>query len=412
MPSSPSSSSSPDNEYANLSPVDKKLAKKAKREKEKQEKDAAKAAAAAAGGGGGGKGGGMKAARAAALAALVAEEGEGEGGKEGKMEESGSRKEDEEGREEGGEDEEDAELMVLLNQGGGPDKKKKEKKGGKGGGKGGREGGREGGMTMAVEEEEIEGLKEEKNENEEKAPWKSGNVGNKEQLRAEAAAAVDSGPPPSASSSLPLSAPPLDRGPLPPDPPAQVGPTLEEKARASRPPPRVRIMSDGTAAAGTTFVRLDKINVIFRNQEVIKDASWGVQTGERVGLVGPNGGGKTTQLKVLAGELDPTSGEVLKSSQNVKIAFLRQEFTDELDLARTLKEEMLSVFGEEQEILTKLRALEGRLEDGKEGREGGREGRCRCMNKMNGSLTLLRPSPLPSLSSPPHHAQPRATWTR
>ena len=320
----------------------------------------------------------MKAARAAALAVLAAEEGEREDAKEGKMEESGSRKEDEEGREEGGEDEEDAELMALLNQGGGPTKKKKDKKGGKGGGKGGREGGREGGMAMAVEDEEKEGRKEEKDEDEEEAPWKSGG-GKKEQLRAAAAAAaaaavVDSEPPP--STSLPPSAPALDRGPLPPDPPAQVGPTLEEKARASRPPPRVRIMSDGTAAAGTTFVRLDKIHVIFRNQEVIKDASWGVQTGERVGLVGPNGGGKTTQLKVLAGELDPTSGEVLKSSKNVKIAFLKQEFTDELDLDRTLKEEMLSVFGEEQEVLARLRGLEGRLEDGKEGREEGRkEGR-------------------------------------
>lgn len=46
-------------------------------------------------------------------------------------------------------------------------------------------------------------------------------------------------------------------------------------------------------------------------QEVIKDATWGVQTGERIGLVGPNGGGKTTQLKVLAGELEPTTGKSL-----------------------------------------------------------------------------------------------------
>ena len=67
---------------------------------------------------------------------------------------------------------------------------------------------------------------------------------------------------------------------------------------------------------------------------------------------------------------------MLKSSKNVKIAFLKQEFTDDLVMNRTLKEEMLSVFGEEQEILGKLRGLEGRLEEGKKagGREGGREG--------------------------------------
>ena len=43
-------------------------------------------------------------------------------------------------------------------------------------------------------------------------------------------------------------------------------------------------------------------------QEVLKEVSWGVQTGERVGLVGHNGAGKTTQLRVLSGELEPTVG--------------------------------------------------------------------------------------------------------
>jgi ATP-binding cassette, subfamily F, member 3 len=45
-------------------------------------------------------------------------------------------------------------------------------------------------------------------------------------------------------------------------------------------------------------MRLDSIAVTFRNQEVLTDASWEVKTGDRIGLVGPNGGGKTTQMKV------------------------------------------------------------------------------------------------------------------
>lgn len=42
---------------------------------------------------------------------------------------------------------------------------------------------------------------------------------------------------------------------------------------------------------------------------------------------------ETTQSapQVLAGDLEPTTGEVIKSSKNVKVAFLRQEFVDELD---------------------------------------------------------------------------------
>ena len=41
------------------------------------------------------------------------------------------------------------------------------------------------------------------------------------------------------------------------------------------------------------------------------------------------------------GELEPTSGEVVKSSNDLRISFLRQEFVDELVLSRTLKEELM-----------------------------------------------------------------------
>lgn len=64
--------------------------------------------------------------------------------------------------------------------------------------------------------------------------------------------------------------------------------TLEDKIRKSRPPPRVRIST--SAQPGFVSLRLDGVAVTFRNQEVVKDASWEVKTGDRLGLVGPNGG--------------------------------------------------------------------------------------------------------------------------
>lgn len=64
--------------------------------------------------------------------------------------------------------------------------------------------------------------------------------------------------------------------------------TLEEKIRKARPPPRVRISS--SSQPGYVSLRLDGVAVTFRNQEVIKDATWEVKTGDRIGLVGPNGG--------------------------------------------------------------------------------------------------------------------------
>ncbi|MEO0326730.1 MAG: hypothetical protein AAF447_27555, partial [Myxococcota bacterium] len=38
-------------------------------------------------------------------------------------------------------------------------------------------------------------------------------------------------------------------------------------------------------------LRLETIGMVFKNTEVLRDATWGVQTGDRVGLVGANGGG-------------------------------------------------------------------------------------------------------------------------
>ena len=84
-------------------------------------------------------------------------------------------------------------------------------------------------------------------------------------------------------------------------------------------------------------------------------------------MVGANGGGKTTQLKVLAGELEPTSGDVVLSSEGVKIAYLKQEFSESLDPSKTLREELASVFVKEAELLKELSEAEDALAKGEDG---------------------------------------------
>ena len=158
--------------------------------------------------------------------------------------------------------------------------------------------------------------------------------------------------------------------------------TAEERIKKERPPPRIRVMEG--VQPGYVSLRLENVAVTFRNQDVLKDVTWGVQTGDRVGLVGANGGGmkivlcklflltfsitkyvhfegKTTQLRILNGDLEPTTGDVLKSSKDLRVAMLRQEFVDELVLDRTLKEEFMSVFEEEAKILADLRSCEDEL---------------------------------------------------
>ena len=137
--------------------------------------------------------------------------------------------------------------------------------------------------------------------------------------------------------------------------------TLEDKIRKERPPPRIRVME--SSQPGFVSLRLENIGITFRNQEVLKDVTWGIQSGQRIGLVGKNGAGKTTQLRIMAGELEPTTGDVVKSSTDLRTAMLRQEFVDELVKERTLKEEFMSVFEEETQILQDLKEAENALEN-------------------------------------------------
>ncbi|GMI99395.1 ATP-binding cassette F5 [Hibiscus trionum] len=121
-----------------------------------------------------------------------------------------------------------------------------------------------------------------------------------------------------------------------------------------------------TGASGVSSgVKLENISKSYKGVTVLKDVSWEVKRGEKVGLVGVNGAGKTTQLRIITGQEEPDSGNVIKAKSNMKIAFLHQEF--EVSMTRTVREELMSAFKEEMEILERLervqKALEGATED-------------------------------------------------
>ncbi|XP_050205796.1 ABC transporter F family member 5 [Mercurialis annua] len=121
-----------------------------------------------------------------------------------------------------------------------------------------------------------------------------------------------------------------------------------------------------TGASGiTSGIKLENISKSYKGVTVLKDVTWEVKKGEKVGLVGVNGAGKTTQLRIIAGHEEPDSGNVIKAKPNLKISLLSQEF--EVSLSRTVREEFTSAFGEEMEISERLekvqKAIEGSVED-------------------------------------------------
>ena len=77
------------------------------------------------------------------------------------------------------------------------------------------------------------------------------------------------------------------------------------------------------ARLGKQVVDLNQVTVRFGEKTVLDDVTWAVGPGDRFGIVGENGVGKTTLLKVIQGELAPNAGHV-KIGKTVRFAMLSQ----------------------------------------------------------------------------------------
>merc|ERR1719277_488096 len=116
-------------------------------------------------------------------------------------------------------------------------------------------------------------------------------------------------------------------------------------------------------ATGNVFLGLKGAAVRLGGRAILQDASWVVKTGDKLALVGANGCGKTTQLRILTEELHQDEGEVVRSSPNIKISTLSQTFVDELDPERTLKEELLAAVPSAQAVMQELQEVQNRLDE-------------------------------------------------
>jgi len=106
-------------------------------------------------------------------------------------------------------------------------------------------------------------------------------------------------------------------------------------------------------------LRLERICKIYPTGEVLKDVSWEIRNGERIGLVGVNGAGKSTQLKIIAGLEEASDGSLI-SEGDPSIAYLKQEF--DVDLARTVREELFEAFKEASELLHSQKLIQENME--------------------------------------------------
>ena len=98
----------------------------------------------------------------------------------------------------------------------------------------------------------------------------------------------------------------------------------------------------------------------FGIDEILRDVTFNINEGDKVGLIGPNGEGKSTLFEILTKQLDYDSGELFLD-KNKTLGYLSQNLS--LDSENTIYDEMLSVFSSLTELEDKIKTLEEKLNE-------------------------------------------------
>jgi ABC transport system ATP-binding/permease protein len=110
-----------------------------------------------------------------------------------------------------------------------------------------------------------------------------------------------------------------------------------------------------------TLFTLRSINKDFGIKEILKDASFSLDEGDKVGLIGANGSGKSTLLKMIAG-LEPIDGGEIWVNSGAKIAYLPQQ--PDLDENHTVLEQVFADRGEQMAIVREYEEISDKLTHG------------------------------------------------
>lgn len=83
-----------------------------------------------------------------------------------------------------------------------------------------------------------------------------------------------------------------------------------------------------------SLLRFDQIGLEFGDQVILRDAEFSIDRGERICLIGRNGAGKSTTLKLIKGTLDPDRGEIIRKSDLI-VSQLEQTLSEATDMPVT-----------------------------------------------------------------------------
>jgi ATP-binding cassette subfamily F protein uup len=124
---------------------------------------------------------------------------------------------------------------------------------------------------------------------------------------------------------------------------------------------QVEIRAQDAAPSGKLVFEATRMTHSFGAAPVIADFSARIMRGDRIGIIGPNGCGKTTLIKLLVGDLEPTSGEIRRGT-NLAVAYFDQQ-REQLDPAASIMDNVTGGSGDTVIIDGHPRHVSGYLRD-------------------------------------------------
>jgi len=101
------------------------------------------------------------------------------------------------------------------------------------------------------------------------------------------------------------------------------------------------------------MLNIHNLSVSFQGEYLFEDITFRLGAGDRIGLIGKNGAGKSTMLKILSKEMEPDTGQIA-ADKNLTIGFLKQDI--DFVLGRTVLEEAYEAFKD-------IKILEAKIDD-------------------------------------------------
>lgn len=106
------------------------------------------------------------------------------------------------------------------------------------------------------------------------------------------------------------------------------------------------------------LLTVENLNLTFDKKTIFKDASFRILEGDKIGVVGNNGVGKTTLIQILCGKILPDSGSI-SFDKKIKVGYLDQymKINKSLTIEEYLKEAFVELYKKEEELNNQLEIL-------------------------------------------------------